>query len=299
MASGAVLLRQDADPPGITTRAALQRVALTLDDGEVVFGYGGNDGDCSSYHGWVVAVPEGGGALLTYEADSGPGEDQGAVWMGGAAPEVEADGDIWLASGNGSVTNAGHAYDDSDSVLELSPSLGLLHYFAPSQWASDNAHDRDLGSSSPALLPDGLVVQAGKSDTAYLLSQTALGGVGGQLAELGSFCGNDVDGGSAVVGSVVYLPCLNGVTALGVEASPAGLRQLWQAAGAGGPPIVAGGFVWSISAGNGELDALNPSNGSVVQRFTLGPIANHFPTPSVGDGRLFAPGTNRVFAYSG
>jgi outer membrane protein assembly factor BamB len=295
---GTVLLRQNADPPGINTRATLQRVALTLDDGDVVFGYGGNDGDCSTYHGWVVAVPEGGGAMRTYEVDAAPGDDQGAIWMGGAAPEIDAKGDIWLAVGNGSVTTSGRPYDDSDSVLELSGTLGLLQYFAPSGWPSDNAHDRDLGSAAPALLADGLVVQAGKSETAYLLSQSGLGGVGGQLAELGSFCGGDVDGGSAVVGSVVYLPCENGVEAVRVQTSPPRLTPLWQATnGVGGPPIVAGGFVWSIGQ-NGELVAFNRSNGAVVQQFALGSIANHFPTPSVGAGRLFAPGSNRVFAYS-
>ena len=299
MAHGAVLVRENAQPPGSNAVATLQRVALTLDDGRVVFGYGGNDGDCSTYHGWVVAVPETGGSMLAYEVDAAPGDDQGAVWMGGAAPEVDANGDIWLATGNGSVTSSSRPYDGSDSVLELSPTLGLLQYFAPAQWASDNAHDRDLGSMAPALLGDGLVVQAGKSQVAYLLSQSALGGIGGERAELGSLCGGDVDGGTAVVGSVVYLPCQSGVEAVRVRASPPRITKLWQANGPGGPPIVAGGYVWSINDGTGDLDALSPSTGSVVRQFALGPIANHFPTPAVGDGRLFAAGTNRVFAYSG
>ena len=55
------------------------------------------------------------------------------------------------------------AYDDSDSVLELSPSLQLEQFFAPSDWYSDNARDRDLGSSSPVLLANGEILQAGKS----------------------------------------------------------------------------------------------------------------------------------------
>ena len=45
--------------------------------------------------------------------------------MGGAAPVVDGSGHIWVSTGNGSVYSDTHAYDDSDSVLELSPSLQL------------------------------------------------------------------------------------------------------------------------------------------------------------------------------
>jgi hypothetical protein len=72
----------------------------------------------------------------------------------------------------------------------------------------------------------------------------------------------------------------------------------WQATGVGGPPIVAGGLVWAISQG-GTLVGLNQSSGSATERFSLGSLANHFPTPSVGDGLLLAPGLDRVYAFSG
>ena len=298
LSSGAVELRQGVDPSGIDTSATLQRVALTLDSGRVVFGFGGNYGDCSTYHGWVVSVPEAGGPIATYEIDPAAGDGQGAVWMGGAAPEVDTRGDIWFAAGNGSVDTAGRPYDGSDSVVELTPALKLVQYFAPTDWASDNAHDRDLGSSAPALLGDGLAVQAGKSDTAYLLSQSKLGGVGGQLATLGSFCGMDVDGGAAVVGDIAYEPCEAGVEAVAVATSPPSLRVLWRASGVSGPPIVAGGFVWAMSQ-NGDLDAFNALSGAMRQHLSIGSVANHFPTPSVGDGRLLAPGFDRVYAFAG
>ncbi|HXW39532.1 MAG TPA: PQQ-binding-like beta-propeller repeat protein, partial [Acidimicrobiales bacterium] len=82
--SGTVEFAQNVDPPGSDTAALLQRTGLTLDDGQVVFGFGGNYGDCSVYHGWVEAVAETGGTPVRFELDSGPGERQGAVWMGGA-----------------------------------------------------------------------------------------------------------------------------------------------------------------------------------------------------------------------
>jgi outer membrane protein assembly factor BamB len=294
--SGKVELSQDVDPAGSQPAALLQRTGLTLDAGRVVFGFGGNDGDCSTYHGWVVSVPEAGGTPATFMVDSAAGESQGAIWMGGAAPVVDAAGNIWVEAGNGSVYSTSHAYDDSDSVLELSPSLALEQYFAPSTWASDNADDLDM-STAPALLGDGEVVAAGKSRTVYLLSGSRLGGIGSQQAELDDACGDVIDGGVAVVGTTVYLPCLSGPIAVQVSASPPGLHELWSASVGGGPPVVAGGLVWTIGA-DGVLYGLDPSSGAVRDQATIGPPANHFPTPSVGANLLLAPSADRVVAFA-
>jgi outer membrane protein assembly factor BamB len=294
LSTGVVMLNQNVDPPGAYTPALLQRVALTLDAGMVIFGFGGNFGDCSSYHGWVVEVPEAGGPMSTLELDEAPGASQGAVWMGGAAPIVDGQGDIWVAVGNGS---SGGPFDLSDSVLELSASLQLEQIFTPSTRSTDNASDLDLGSSSPVLLANGEVLQAGKSHTAYLLSQAHLGGIGGQQATLTNFCGADVEGGSAVVGSVAYMPCQSGVMAVQTSAAPPALGVLWKTpTGAGGPLIVAGGLIWTISQ-SGILFGLNPANGQALEEFTLGAEANHFPTPAAGDGLLLAASSNAVHAF--
>jgi Bacterial Ig domain/PQQ-like domain len=295
--TGAVLLDQPVDPPGSDPKAQLQRVALTLDAGRVVIGYGGNSGDCSDYHGWLVAAPEGGGALTTFEVDAAAGESQGAIWMGGAAPVVDGNGNLWVAAGNGSSNTAGDPYDDSDSVLELSSSLTLLQYFSPSTWLHDNLTDADLGSSSPAVLPDGLVFQAGKSGTGYLLQGSSLGGIGGQVAQLAGLCGGVVDGGDAFANSVVYAPCSGGVVAVRVGASPPSLTRLWQTSTKSkGPPILAGGLVWTITGST--LYGLDPATGAPSVQFTLSGEANHFPTPSVGDGLLLAPATDQVYAFT-
>jgi len=298
--TGAVLLHQPVSLPGVDPLAELQRTGLNLDDGNVVFGFGGNDGDCGNYHGFVVSIPEGGGPQQTFEVAAAPGDLEGAVWMGGAAPEVDGQGDVWFASSNSAFSSSSDAYDDSDGVIELSPSLHVVQAFAPSTWYSDNGSDFDLGSSSPALVPgDGLVFQAGKSHNGYVLSAAALGGVGGQKQTLASFCSGDVDGGTAVSGTTVYEPCQAGVVAAST-AAPGSASVLWRTtSGAGGPPIVAGGLVWSIDTGSAVLDGLNPANGAVVQSFALGSEANHFPTPTVADGLLLAPSSDQVHAFDG
>ena len=286
MYSGAPFVVRDVDPPGQLTSAILQRTGLNLDGGNVVFGYGGNASDCSTYHGWIVAAPEDGGTPSFL--DTTPADIQGAVWMGGAAPEVDSGGNVWAATGNGSGSNA---YDISDSVIELTPGLSLTQYFAPTTRSTDDANDYDLGSTAPALLSDGAVLQVGKSSKAYLLNQGGLGGISNPPTI--SACGSDADGGDAVSGSVVYVPCQSGVEA--IQTNPLGVS--WHAGGAGGPPITAGGLVWSI--GGSTLEGLDPSTGTVVAQVSVGGEANHFPTPSVGDDLLLAPSTDQVYAFSG
>jgi hypothetical protein len=193
------------------------------------------------------------------------------------------------------VTSATQPYDDSDSVLELSPSLSLEQYFAPSSWASDNQRDLDM-STAPALLADGQVVAAGKSRTIYLLHGSALGGIGGQEASVQA-CGDDIDGGVAVVGSTVFLPCLGGPVAVAVSSSPPGLRLLWSAHAGGGPPVVAAGLVWTIGQ-DGVLSGLSPSTGAVTERATVGAGANHFPTPSFGADLLVVAAADTVVAFA-
>jgi outer membrane protein assembly factor BamB len=293
--SGAVEVTQDVDPPGADPAALLQRTGLTLDAGQVVFGMGGNEGDCATYRGRVVAVAEAGGSPTFFTVDASAGDSQGAIWMGGAAPAVDGNGDIWVSIGNGSVYSASQPYDDSDSALELSPSLRLLQYFAPTTWPQDNAHDLDM-SMAPALLPNGQVLLAGKSRIVYLLNGTHLGGIGNQESTLAAACSEDIDGGSAVVGTTVYIPCPTGPVAIKVTASPASLTVLWTAHVGGGPPIVAAGLVWTIGQ-DGTLYGLNPSTGAVQQQASIGVPANHFPTPSVGDGLLLAPSSAKVVAF--
>ena len=293
MYTGTTLMDQGVDPPGQPTAAILQRTGLNLSNGNVIFGYGGNDGDCSTYSGWVGSVPEGGGTPGFYQAV--PIGNDGAVWMGGAAPEVDAAGNIWVATGNGSSSTP---YDFSDSILQLTPGLARTQYFAPSNWSFMNSHDQDLGSTAPALLSNGTALQVGKNQLAYLVDQSNLGGNTGMGIASASVCpGSDADGGDAVVGSVVYVPCEGGLQAVQTNASPPSVSVLWTNGSGGGPPISSGGLIWSI--GGSSLFGINPATGTTVEQLTVGSQANHFPSPSVGDGLLLAPASDQVVAFSG
>lgn len=298
MYTGQVLLHQRADPPGSDPTVQLQRPGLNIDNDQVVFAFGGNDGDCGDYHGWAVSIPESGGALHYFETT--PSGRQGAIWMGGAAPEVDAKGNIWLSTGNGSVTEDDQPWDYGNGVLELSPALTLEQFFATSTWAQDNANDEDLGSASPALLQGGDVIQAGKSHTAFLLNRANLGGIGGQLAQL-PLCPGDVDGGTSVHGNVAYLPCSGGLVAVRASTTPSPtITKLWHATNsAPGGAIIDGSYLYSIDRGTESLVVLKRSNGQIVRQIPIGSVANHFGVPTIADGLLLATSARKVQAFDG
>ena len=294
-ATGAIEMTVPVDPAGTDPAAVLQRTGLALAAGRVIFGTGGNFGDCGSYRGRVVSVAETGGAPAYFTVDAAAGQSQGAVWMGGGAPVVDARGTVWVSAGNGSVTSAAQGYDGSDSALALTPAMALAGYFAPSSWPDDNASDRDM-SMAPALLADGRVLVAGKSGSAYLLDGSRPGGIGGQQATRADACRGAIEGGAAVLGATVVVPCRRGPVAVRVSTRPAGLSVRWRAAVGGGPPIAAAGLVWTI-ASDGVLYGLDPASGAVRTHAPIGAIANHFPTPGVGAGLLLAAAARQVVAF--
>ena len=226
--TGKVELSQPTMPSaGEDQLAQLQRPGLALDHGRVVIAYGQNTGDCPGpngpAHGYVVSVPETGGPLDYFQISSGA--DRGAVWMGGSSPVVDPQGNVYVASADGYNLGAGQPYDDSDAVLELSPAMRLESIFYLKDWQQLSDDDLDLGTGDPALV-DGFVFQVGKTDTAYLLRQGHLGGQDGEVASL-PVCHGNPDGGHAVMDSVVYVPCPNGVTAIRVSSTAPYLKQLW------------------------------------------------------------------------
>lgn len=294
-ATGRRELTERVDPPGQDPAAILQRTGLTLTAGKVVFGFGGNFGDCSTYRGRLVAVPEAGGRPTFFTVAAANGTSKGAIWMGGAAPVVDSHGNVWVTTGNSTITSSGHRYDNSDGVLQLSPSMRLLQYFAPRSWPADNAQDIDI-AAAPALLTNGQVIQGAKSGRVYLLDSSRLGGIGGEVAALRSACDADIDGGVAVSGTTAFLPCLSGIIAVRADSSPPRLRLLWRSGTGGGPPILAGGLVWTIGQ-DGQLSGLDPATGRTRRQASIGVPANHFPTPGVGDGLLLAACAQNVIAF--
>ncbi len=285
--TGAVRLSRPLDQPTAANQPAYnqQRPALAIDDGRVYAAFGGLSGDCGAYQGGVVSAPlAGDGPLTSWHT---PTSREGAVW-GPGGPVTGSDGDLWIAVGNGAA-GPGEAYDGSDSVTELSPSLRRVAFFAPGIWAQDNDQDQDLGSTQPVLAAGGAVFVMGKRGVGYLLNENHLGGIGGQVAQQ-DIC--DSQGSDAVHGAVVYAPCQDGgMAAIDVDAAAKTVRVLWRGpASAQGSPVGGGNAIWVTDyspAAGGTLYELNPATGAVRHQITIGDGLPHFSSPSLSGGTAY------------
>jgi len=289
VASGVVLWHRPIDPPGMDPRTQQLRSALTLANGSVYVAYGGLFGDCGSYHGWVAGVAaDGSGPLFDYRA---PTTNAGGIWAP-SGPAVDGDGHLFVATGN---SFSGDTFDHGDSVIELSPQLKELGFFAPADWAALNTGDVDLGSVGPAVLPDGRIFQIGKGGVGYLLDASDLGGIGGQLASA-PVCGGSF-GGTAHDGRTIYVPCRDGLVALRVAGDGRSFRQVWRtSAFDAGPPIVAGGLVWTVDLSSSALLGFDPADGHEVERRPMDEVS-HFASPSSAPGCLFVPTYRTITAF--
>jgi hypothetical protein len=108
------------------------------------------------------------------------GCNRAGIWQAGAGPASDANGNIYVSTGNGTydgVTNYG------DSTVKLSPTGAILDWFTPFNQSTFNANDIDLASSGVIILPDAvgsaahphLALATGKVAILYLLDQTNLG----------------------------------------------------------------------------------------------------------------------------
>jgi outer membrane protein assembly factor BamB len=275
--TGQLKVRRSVDPPGMDARAEQERGALALYGGRVYVAYGGLDGDCSDYHGWVVASQtDGQGPLLSYQL---PTTREGGIWST-PGPVINSQGNIYVSVGNGAATSGN--WDHSDSVLRLSPTLQLEDGFAPKSWPSDNANDADLGSMAPVLLPNNLIYADGKSAHGYLLHADHLGGIGGQIQTI-SLC--SAYGGAAVSGSTFYIPCEDGVREVTLT-SNSSLVPGWHAPQqVASSPIIGGQTVYSLDP-SGTLYALNAATGQVRATISTG-ATSRFATPSLSQNIVF------------
>jgi len=176
----------DGSINGVLTFNALrenQRTGLVLANG-IVYVTWASLGDNDPYHGWVIGYDAHTLKQVAVFNDS-PNGSRGGIWMSGGAPAVDASGNLYLATGNGTfdVTGVlGPAY--GDSIVKLAPSnLSVTDYFTPFNQADLEASDLDLGSGGVLLLPDSvgsaahpqLMVEAGKEGKIYLMDRNDLG----------------------------------------------------------------------------------------------------------------------------
>ncbi len=166
----------------------LNRPALTLLNGVIYIAYASH-GDNTPYHGWLFGYDAHTLAQLgVYNAT--PNGGLGGFWQGGGGATVDAQGNFYLQTGNGTIdtgnTNVTTINNYAMSVMKFTPSNGLpvlVDYFAPSNAVNLSGGDQDLGSSAPMILPDSagsaahphLIVGGGKTAPIYLIDRDSMG----------------------------------------------------------------------------------------------------------------------------
>ena len=285
--TGARMLSVNVDPGGGQNPLYIQqRAALALANGRVYVGFGGLAGDCGPYHGWLVSVTESGAGKVAFNVT--PHTGLGAIWAP-PGPTVDSAGHVFVATGNPNASVATHDY--GESVLKLDSTLHVLANFS----GSNATNDFDLGSTSPALVSGGMVFQVGKQNVGYLLDAGNLG-----LLQSLSVCTNMARGGTAFDGSRLFVNCSEHVQAVNIDAVHRTMTKGWSgpATSTAGPPILAGGSLWSVDIGSGTLYALNPTTGAVRTTVALGGVP-HFTSPSAGLGLLLVGTDHGVTALAG
>ncbi len=295
IANGAVTLSTTVDPPlpsGESPVHLLQRTSLALANGRVYVSYGGNYGDCGSYHGWVVGVETADASKRVSFEVASDGEG-GAIWQSGGAPAIDSAGNIYVTTGNANPDPPEGGPDPkkyTESAVKLSPDLKPLASFKDTVAGGDE----DLSTGNPVLLPDGTFFVAGKTQIGYVLRQSDLS----QKAAIKGICGSDPDGGPAYDKATnrLFVPCRRGGIQVINLTNDTAEREL---SGANSSPILIGTSLWAVQYNDGTLTEYDAASGQTLQSLSIGSSVPNFTSPSTGLGLLLVGTTSGVTALHG
>lgn len=162
-------------PPRDVARRHLQRAALLLANGRLYAAFGAHQ-DAPPFHGWIASFDPDTLRPVDPIFCVTPSGEMGGVWQAGSGPAVDDAGNLYVMTGNGSFNPNSGQY--AMTLLELSPALKPVAWFAPTDVKELNALDVDFGSAGPMLLPGtNQVVGGGKDGKLYVVDRTAPGGL--------------------------------------------------------------------------------------------------------------------------
>src|SRR6266581_391417 len=164
----------------------LQRPALLLVNADVIICFGSH-GDALPYQGWMFAYSAHGGTLhRTGVLSTAPSRNgAAAIWNSGGGPAADTHNNIFVVTGNGDFDLDTGGLSAGDSFLKLTLSNGLFHivdFYTPSNQATLNAQDLDLGSGGPMIAPTqsgaavpSLILCGGKDGIIYVVNRSNMG----------------------------------------------------------------------------------------------------------------------------
>ncbi len=173
-----------------------QRQGLTLTNGVVYISFASHC-DWNPYHGWILGYNAQTLQQQTVYNDTPDGEN-GGLWESGQGMAADAQGNLYVVSGNGTVgqgnlfTSSGNGTDENspnpnpadptnrgESAMKLTPSgsgLQLSSYFTPTNYLNLNTNDLDYGVMGTMLIPNTNYYLTGSKDgNLYLLDKDNMG----------------------------------------------------------------------------------------------------------------------------
>lgn len=153
------------------------RSGLALEGGIVYVSFASND----DARGWMMAY-DAHTLAQRFALCITPTGNLGGIWMAGAAPAIDSDGNIFVTTGNGSfdADRGGPSY--GMSLLRMTRRLSVTDYFAPFDEHIESRHDLDFASTGVMVLPDSQgphpheAVTADKHGWIFLVDRDRLGG---------------------------------------------------------------------------------------------------------------------------
>ena len=167
-----------------------ERTGLLLSNG-VLYTMWASHCDDAPYTGWILGYD---GLTLeqTQVLDVTPNGNDGAIWMSGAAPAADLNGDLYFLDANGTFDTQLDSNDfpvngdfgNSFLRLSTSPILTVADYFTMSGTVAESNADEDLGAGGAVVLLDltdngghvhQLAVGAGKDSVIYVVDRNSMG----------------------------------------------------------------------------------------------------------------------------
>jgi hypothetical protein len=190
-----------------------QRPGLVLANNNVVYAAWASHGDVGPYHGWVIGFDKSTLKVVSV-FNANPDGSATGIWMSGGAPSVDANGNMYFLTGNGTfdANSGGHDYGDSTVKLSTSSGLSVAGYFTPADQQNLSADDADHGAGGAAILVDQpagsphqhLVIGGGKEGNLFLLNRDNLGGYGGDANPLDSNAVQKFSIGNAIFATAAF-----------------------------------------------------------------------------------------------
>jgi len=309
-----------------------ERAGLLLVNGQIITTWTSHC-DIDPYTGWIIAFDAGTLARVSV-LNITPNGSRGGIWMAGAGPAADAQGNVYLLDGNGTfdttLTSSGFPnggnFGNAFVKIATTGGLSVADYFATFDTVSASNADTDLGSGGAMVLPDfvdgtgrtrHLAVGAGKDSHIYVVDRDSMGkwnaSSNQNYQDITSALGGSVFSMPAYFSSTVYYGA-SGRQLKAFSVTSARLSSASTSASAVSFPFP--GTTPSISASgtaNGIVWAVENRNPAVLHAYDAHDLShelynstqaansrdafgagNKFITPTIVNGRVYVGTTNGV-----